>query len=238
MVSRNNEDMDDIPVMIETMRGDTAPQSANRPNYTPRILVPEHSQPYLPFYGPSLTQIKKVQILPPMGPIPALKPNMELLAVFRPNHKQQTPVRPKPKPKLTEYFVINKDSDEDTSYDVLEKRVAVQSRPQTTPKPAVRVQVKPKQTKRIKNKRPAAVSRHRNQTSLNTSTRLRPQPIETTTPAFIEAVVRQLDNSNEQEVRAPAGRGQQPRIKLSRNGKRLGPKDSECSGIKTFGDYL
>lgn len=41
-------------------------------NYAPRILLPDFSDS-LSIYGPSIFSIKKIQILPPVGPIPKSK---------------------------------------------------------------------------------------------------------------------------------------------------------------------
>ena len=213
VVPKTGQQNDGIPIMADTVRPNRAqpsPQKSSqiRANPLPRILLPERSRWHLPFYGPSLSEVRKIQLLPPIGPLPVLKDKSDLMSVFR----------PKPKPKLTHYLVENNDEIRN-SFDIFEKRVA---KTEVTPRPAVRADPKPKQTHK-RNKKPKSVRSHssnRNRTTLQT---LKPV-VETTTPTFIEINL----SNNTSQSRGQARNAEHIKMKLMRNGKWIGQRDSKC----------
>jgi hypothetical protein len=188
--------------------------------------VPNHNQwqPHLPFYGPSLTQIKKVQILPPSGPLPALKESTPDILY---DSKQQN--NSKSKPGTNEPSAQSDRNENNWSF---ERR---STRPEITTSSPVRVHLKPKQRlEQNTNKTTRRPKKKQKNVTTNQTTRspnkLTSRPPETSTQ-LPETTTSSLD-IGPQPRHVPQNHEPQ-RIKLTRNGKRLGPKDS-----KIFSHFL
>jgi hypothetical protein len=187
----------------------------------PRILVPERNQwqPHLPFYGPSLTQLKKIQILPPIGPLPGQKDSTR--EDSNPFNKQQ--IKQKSKPAPNEHSV---QSDHNENNWNIEKRV---SSPELNNSSSVRThsKIRPdgtnaKAARRTKKKTKLVRSNQTSRAPVRQT--IKPIELSTQTP---ETTISSVSESTGPQPRIAPQSHESQRIKLTRNGKRLGPKDSE-----------